>query len=86
MAEAGYPGYDLAGWLGVAAPAGTPAELIKRLHGEFVAVLNLPDTRAKFIEQGADPVGSTPQEFGRYVESQIARLRKIGTTAGVKPE
>ena len=86
VAEAGYPGYDLAGWLGVAAPAGTPPEIIKRLHADFVAVVSVPEVRAKFVEQGADPVGSTPAEFGRYVESQIARLRKIGTTAGVKPE
>jgi tripartite-type tricarboxylate transporter receptor subunit TctC len=86
VAESGFPGYDLAGWLGVAAPAGTPSEIIKRLHSDFVAVLNLPDTRTKFIEQGADPVGNTPQEFGAYVESQIARLKKIGATAGVKAE
>jgi tripartite-type tricarboxylate transporter receptor subunit TctC len=86
IAESGYPGYDLAGWIGVAAPAGTPPDIVKRLHAEFVGVLNLPETRAQYIQQGADPVGSTPREFGRYVESQIARLRKIGASAGVKPE
>ena len=86
VAEAGYPGYDLAGWLGVAAPAGTPPEIVKRLHADFVAVLNLPEVRSKFIEQAADPVGNTPAQFGAYVESQIARLKKIGATAGVKPE
>jgi tripartite-type tricarboxylate transporter receptor subunit TctC len=86
IAESGYPGYDLAGWLGVAAPAGTPPEIVKRLQTDFVAVLNLPETRAQYIDQGADPVGSTPAEFGRYVESQIARLRKIAVVAGVKPE
>jgi tripartite-type tricarboxylate transporter receptor subunit TctC len=86
VAEAGYPGYDLAGWLGVAAPAGTPPEIVRRLHGDFVAVLNLPEVRSKFLEQGADPVGNSPTQFGAYVESQIARLRKIGAAAGVKAE
>jgi hypothetical protein len=60
--------------------------VIKRLHAEFVAVVKLPDVHAKFVEQGAEPVGSTPAEFGEYVASQIARLRKIGTAAGIKPE
>jgi tripartite-type tricarboxylate transporter receptor subunit TctC len=86
VAETGYSDYDLAGWLGVAAPAGTPAHIIDRLHTDFVAVLELPQVRTRFIEHGADPVASTPAEFGRYVESQIARLRKIGKAAGVKPE
>jgi tripartite-type tricarboxylate transporter receptor subunit TctC len=84
VAESGFPGYDLAGWLGVAAPAGTPPQIVNRLHRDFAAVLTLPDTQTKFIHEGADPIGSTPAEFGAYVERQIARLRKIGIAAGVK--
>jgi tripartite-type tricarboxylate transporter receptor subunit TctC len=86
VAETGYADYDLAGWLGVAAPAGTPVHIINRLQGDFVAVVKLPQVRTRFIEHGADPVASTPAEFGRYVESQIARLRKIAKAAGIKPE
>ena len=86
VAETGYADYDLAGWLGVAAPAGTPADIIKRLHGDFVAVVKLPQVRARFVEHGADPVASTPSEFAKYVESQIARLRKIAKAAAIKPE
>jgi tripartite-type tricarboxylate transporter receptor subunit TctC len=86
VAESGYSDYDLAGWLGVAAPAGTPVHIIERLHGELVAVMKLAQVRSRFIEHGANPVASTPAELGRYVESQIARLRKIAKAAGIKPE
>jgi tripartite-type tricarboxylate transporter receptor subunit TctC len=86
VAESGYAGYDLAGWLGVLAPAGTPPDIVKRLHAEFVAVIAQPDVRTKMVEQGAEPVGNTPAQFAAYMESQIARLKRIAAAAGIKPE
>jgi tripartite-type tricarboxylate transporter receptor subunit TctC len=86
VAELGYPGYEIANWLGIAAPAGTPEPIVRRLHAEFSAAAGLAEARSRFIDQGAEPLATTPAQFQAYLEAQIARLRSIAAGAGIKAE
>jgi tripartite-type tricarboxylate transporter receptor subunit TctC len=77
LAEAGLTGFDISQWYGVVVPAGTPLEITARLNGELLEVLKLPDTRQRMIDAGAEPVGSTPAQFGEFIRSEITKYRKI---------
>ena len=83
MAEAGVKGYDAASWFGLLAPAGTPAEIVERLSEETRRILNLPDVRDKLLSLGAQPAGSTPEEFTRFIESEIAKWDRVIRSANV---
>lgn len=71
------PGYEAVSWGGVMAPAGTPPEIIAKLNAEFNRILKLPDVVEKLQGLGAVIVGSTPEEFDRYVKSEIAKWGKV---------
>ena len=86
VAEAGVPGYEASQWYGVLAPAQTPGEIVKRLHTEVVRILKTPDMRQKLVADGTDPVGSSPDEFARYIRSELAKWGKVARDAGIKPE
>lgn len=86
VAESGVPGYEAVGWFGVVAPAGTPKEIIARLHREIVAVLNQPGTRARFKSDGADVVAGTPEQFTDYMKAEAAKWAKVVKAAGIKVE
>jgi tripartite-type tricarboxylate transporter receptor subunit TctC len=86
LAEAGVPGYEATQWYGVLAPAGTPPEIVKRLHAEMVQVLQLPDVKSRLAADGAEPVGDTPEQFGRFIRAEIAKWAKVARDAGIKPE
>ena len=86
VAEAGFPDFDVSSWWGVVAPAGTPREVITRLHGEFLRVIGLPETRTKIGEQGADIVTSTPEQFAAYIRGETAKWARLIREVGVKPE
>ena len=77
LAESGLPGFDVAQWYGVTVPAGTPGEITARLHSEIVELLKLPDIRARMMDFGAEPVGSTPAQFSDLIRSDIAKYHKI---------
>jgi tripartite-type tricarboxylate transporter receptor subunit TctC len=62
---------------GLMAPAGTPKPVIERLHRETVKILSMPDTREKLATMGFDPVGSTPEEFARWIRTEIVRWGKV---------
>jgi tripartite-type tricarboxylate transporter receptor subunit TctC len=62
---------------GLMAPAGTPKPVIERLHRETVKILSMPDTREKLVTMGFDPVGSTPEEFARWIRTEIVRWGKV---------
>jgi tripartite-type tricarboxylate transporter receptor subunit TctC len=83
--EAGYP-IDSTQWLGVLAPRGTSDDIVQRLHAEIVKALALPDVRDKLTQSALQPVGSSPQEFGRVIQSQIEHWSKVARELGVKPE
>ena len=86
VAESGLPGYESVQWYGVLAPAKTPKEIITRLHGEITRVLQQPDVKERIAGDGADPVGSTPEEFARFIQSELTKWAKVARDAGIKPE
>ena len=85
MQEAGVKGYESMTWYGIVAPAGTPQDVVSKLGGEVAAIVNQPDFHERLSREGADPVGSTPQEFGRFMQSEIEKWRKVIRAAGMQP-
>lgn len=86
IAEAGVPGYEAVQWYGVLAPAGTPRPIIDRLHAETVKALQQRDVRDKLASDGAEAVGSTPEQFGAYIRAETDKWAKVVKAAGIKPE
>jgi tripartite-type tricarboxylate transporter receptor subunit TctC len=82
--ESGLPGYEMGSWFGLVAPAGTPAPVIGKLQQATANALRLPDVREKLLAQGAEPIGSTPEEFNSFLDSEIARWAKVIKTSNMK--
>jgi len=70
----------------VLAPAQTPKEIVARLHAEIVRILQAPDMKQKLAADGTDPVGSSPEEFARYIRSELTKWGKVARDAGIQPE
>jgi tripartite-type tricarboxylate transporter receptor subunit TctC len=85
MAEAGLPGFEANNWYGLVAPAKTPPEIIARLNREVVTLLNLPDVKDSLFKQGIEAAPGTPEEFGAYMKSEIAKWRKVVQASGATP-
>jgi tripartite-type tricarboxylate transporter receptor subunit TctC len=81
--ESGVPGYQAASWYGLTAPAGTPPAVIDKLNKTIVHILQQPDVVQRLNAEGSEPVGNTPQEFADYIQSEIARFRKLIKDAGI---
>ena len=86
VVEAGVPGYEVVVWFGLVAPAGTPREVIVKLNTEVLKVLAMPDVRERFLAQGVEPMGSTPEQFGEHIRAQMAKWGKVVKDAGVQAE
>jgi tripartite-type tricarboxylate transporter receptor subunit TctC len=86
MREAGYAGIELDAWFGLVAPAGTPDAVVGKLNAAFVQAVRDPEVGKLMAEQGAEPAGSTPEEFAGFIASEIDRFGKIVRTVGVKGE
>jgi tripartite-type tricarboxylate transporter receptor subunit TctC len=86
IAESGVPGYDHTPWNGFLAPAKTPRAIIARLNEETARILHAPDTKAVFMNEGAEPVGNKPEEFGAIIKSEIAKWSKVIQAAGIKAD
>ena len=78
------PGYDSAVWYGFAAPAGTPGETVARLNSEVLRVLAAPDFRSRIMLEAVAPIGSTAEEFGSFIRSEIARWAQVVKDSGAK--
>ena len=86
FAELGYPGMDISLWYGIVAPAGTPESIVQRLNAELVKILDMPEIRRSFAEQGADVQGGTPTRFDAFMREESARWAAVIKEAGIKPE
>jgi tripartite-type tricarboxylate transporter receptor subunit TctC len=86
MIEAGVVGYSFSGWSGIFAPIGTPREIAVRFAEETARVLRAPGFRDKLLIQGADAVGSTPDEFAAFVRSEYSRWGQLVRQSGIKAE
>jgi tripartite-type tricarboxylate transporter receptor subunit TctC len=85
-AEAGVKGYESNAWFGFVGPRGTPRGAIERLNREIVAATADPAVRARMTEFGAEPLASTPEEFGRYISTELAKYRDIITKGKITLE
>jgi tripartite-type tricarboxylate transporter receptor subunit TctC len=86
VAEAGVAGFDFDQWYGIFAPAGTPRPVVERIAKEVARVMALPEMRERLLARGAVPRATSPEEFDRFVRSEIAKLTKVITQGGVKVE
>ncbi len=84
MAESGFPGFEAVPWFGLLAPAGTPKDVLEKLHGETAKALAMPEVRKKFDELGLEPVGNTPAEFAAVIRKEIPEWAKVIKDAGIK--
>lgn len=82
-AEAGVQGYESAAWFAFLAPRGTPRPIVDKLHSEIAAAIADPAVRARFVEFGAEPMATTPEELGRFISAEVAKWRGIITKAGI---
>src|SRR5688572_25620281 len=85
VAEAGLPGYEATNWVGVLAPAGTPRDIIAKLHQEIVRILALPDVRDRLLTAGIEPAPlMTPEQFGDYLRAEVVKWGKVVKAAGIQ--
>lgn len=84
MSEAGLAGYDIGLWFGLLAPAGTPREIVDKLARAANDALKQDDVRSTLKTAGLDPLGSSPDEFARYIASEIQKGARVAEAAGLK--
>jgi tripartite-type tricarboxylate transporter receptor subunit TctC len=84
MDELGFKGFEAVPWFGLVAPAGTPKDIVDKLHDETVKILATPEVRKKFDELGLDPVGNTPAEFAAIIKKETPEWAKVIKDAGIK--
>jgi tripartite-type tricarboxylate transporter receptor subunit TctC len=77
VAESGVPGYESVGWFGLLAPAGTPPQIIKQINQAIVAAMETHEFRDHLATLGAEPKPQTPEEFGRYINADVAKWSKL---------
>ena len=80
------PGYEHEPWNGLFAPAGLPKPLLARVNAEVARILQTPDMRKIFEQEGADVVGSSPEAFAAHLKAEIAKWMKVANAAGIKAE
>ena len=84
IAESGLPGFEVIGWWGVLAPAKTPRTAVDLLNRELRAALEVADVRRSLLDQGMDPAGGTPEQFGALIKTDMDKWGEIGRRLGVK--
>ncbi len=86
VAESGLPGYEAVAWYGVFAPNGTPRDIVTRLNTEIVRIVRSPDVRELFLKQGTEAFATSPEEFTKIVERDVAKWAKMVKASGARPE
>jgi tripartite-type tricarboxylate transporter receptor subunit TctC len=86
VAEAGLQGYESVQWLGLLAPAATPREIIARVYKDSITVLRSADVQERLAKDGAEAVGSSPEQFSAYIRAETVKWAKVLKSAGIVPE
>ena len=86
VAESGLPGYEAVAWYGVFAPDGTPGDVVTRLNTEIVRIVRSPEVRDLFLKQGAEALATSPEEFTKIVQRDVAKWAKVVKASGAKPD
>ncbi|WP_408596689.1 Bug family tripartite tricarboxylate transporter substrate binding protein [Limnohabitans sp.] len=86
IAETGVPGYEAYSWVGIVAPAKTPKAIVTRLNQEIVDILKQKDVAEKLNQQGALPVGDTPEQFAAYIKTEIDKWGAVVRAANIKAD
>ncbi len=86
IAEGGVPGYEANNWWGIVAPAATPLAIVKKVNAEIAAILATPETQKWFVSEGGEAVSRTPDEFRKWILSEMAKWGKVVKEAGIKAE
>jgi len=84
MAEAALPGFDVTVWQGILAPAGTPREIVARLHSEILSALQKPEVQSRMATLGVEIIGSSPQEFAAFIKRDIAKWAVVIKASGAR--
>lgn len=86
MVEAGLKEFELTSWYGLLAPAGTPQDVISKIHADLAAILKAPEIQKSFATQGLDMAGGTPQQFGDFIRAEGAKFARIARAGNIQPE
>lgn len=86
VAESGLPGYEFVQWYGLLAPAGTPREIIDKIHRDAAAILHSPEAKERLAVDGGASVASSPDEFAAFIKTETGKWAKVFKAAGLKPE
>jgi tripartite-type tricarboxylate transporter receptor subunit TctC len=84
--ETGVADYDLSGWNGLFAPAGTSPEIVNKINSEITKIVQMPDVRARILDIGAEPGPMKPAEYAVWVQSEVTKWTKLVKEAGIQPE
>jgi len=84
--EAGLPGYDVANWVGIVAPAGTPAAIVDKLNKEIAAAMQSPEVQKQLANEGAETTTMTAAEFGDFMEKELAKWGRVVKEGGIKAQ
>lgn len=82
--ESGIPGFEAVSWGGLMGPAGMPVDIVKRLNAEIIRILKLPDISERLSSLGADIVGSSPEEFDKYLRGEISKWGKVARENNIR--
>jgi tripartite-type tricarboxylate transporter receptor subunit TctC len=86
VAESGYPEFDSSTWFGLLGPAGLPREIVDKVHDEVVRAVRAPEMSERLVQQGADPVANTPEEFAEYIRAETVKWARIVKASGAKAQ
>jgi tripartite-type tricarboxylate transporter receptor subunit TctC len=84
LSEAGVPGYEATSWYGAFAAAGTPLDVYKKIEADFLSVIRMPDVQKQMLAQGAEPVGSSADEFGKFVKDEMTKWAEAVKSSGAQ--
>jgi len=86
IAESGVPGYEVIGWYGYLAPAGTPRDIVAKLHDEVVRALQLPDVRERLVGLGFEVAGNTPEQFADWMKAERVKWAEVIKASGARAD